>query len=107
MCNCHSYNWDNPDSGKEQNVMLNPKEYFPFQGEERLVCVDKCIAHVIRHLWKNNVWTLNSCCGHNKLEPSVVFTQNLKDEDAENIRRIIAEVDDRKFDILSWKLCKL
>ena len=23
MCNCHSYNWDDPDSGKEQNVLLN------------------------------------------------------------------------------------
>jgi len=107
VCNCHSYNWDNPDSGKEQNVMLNPKEYFPFHGDEISVCVDKCIAHVISHLWLNNIWTLNSCCGHNKLPASIIFDSGLSTKEANNIRRIIAEVDSREFEILSWKLCKL
>lgn len=107
MCNCHSYNRDNQDSGKEQNKILNPKDYFDFQGEEKLICVDACIAHVIEHLWKNKIWTLNSCCGHNNLDPSIIFDHNMSDEDAKLVKRLIKEVDSREFEILSWKLCKV
>jgi len=36
------------------------------------VCIDTCIAPDISVLWQEGVRTLNSCCGHQKLPPSVV-----------------------------------
>lgn len=40
-----------------------------------LVDIDTCIASEIGYLWHHGITTLGSCCGHNKLPPSVVVTK--------------------------------
>ena len=36
------------------------------------IYIDTCIASEIGYLWHQGVETLNSCCGHNKGEPTVI-----------------------------------
>lgn len=36
------------------------------------VCIDICIARAIAEMWALGIKTLNSCCGHGKLEPTVI-----------------------------------
>lgn len=38
--------------------------------------LDRCIAKEIQHLWSNGIKTIASCCGHNKVEPSVAVSKN-------------------------------
>lgn len=57
--------------------MVAPFEVYTMFGEKKkdnIVCVDTCIATEIGYLWHQGVMTLNSCCGHKKLKPSVVVT---------------------------------
>jgi hypothetical protein len=42
------------------------------------VCIDVCIATEIAELWHKGIKTLNSCCGHQKLQPTVIVDE--KDE---------------------------
>ncbi len=98
MCNCHSYNMN---TGDTPEVILSTPAQF---GASKDICVDACIAHVIKELWYAGIWTVNSCCGHNKEAPSIIFSENLPDDKVEKIKKIISRVDDRKFQILSWKL---
>ncbi|MFM2589426.1 hypothetical protein [Vibrio sp. TBV020] len=100
MCNCHSYN---KDIGDDKEVILHAPKSFGFTNPHG-VCVDACIAPVIEHLWKKNIITRNSCCGHGRLKPSIIFNESMSYKDAVEIRSIIAEVDDREFDLLSWVL---
>lgn len=39
------------------------------------IYIDTCIASEIGYLWHQGVETLNSCCGHNKMEPTVIITK--------------------------------
>ena len=98
MCNCKSYNQPEEDQIDESVVL-------PL--DDGTVCIDKCISKVIKHLWKNDIYTISSCCGHNKRKPSLVFTENLSGIEAYRIKRIIKEIDDRDFDIMSWILTNL
>jgi hypothetical protein len=108
MCNCHSYN---KDTGIETEIILTPPEWMGLAymgGEPKTqVAIDKCIAHVISHLWGRGVATLNSCCGHGKANPSIIFGDNKTEADAVAIREIIAAVDVRNFEILSWRLVSI
>ena len=45
------------------------------------VYVDKCIAHELNYLISQGVKTINSCCGHKILRPSVL----VKDESVEKM----------------------
>lgn len=103
MCNCKSYNWA---IGEDEEAVLTPPEELGLHRGDT-VFIDACIANVIKHLWDNGIATLNSCCGHNRVAPSIVVQQNCTDDEAENIRQTIAEVDDRDWVILSWKLTSI
>jgi hypothetical protein len=100
MCNCHSYNWE---VGQEPNVILEAPEW----SHKDTICIDACIASIIQHLWDNGIVTLNSCCGHNKKNPSIVLTESISENYANAVRRIISEVDDREFTLYSWKLTEV
>ena len=92
-CTCHSYN---PDTGDKDEVgLLN-------QGGET-VWIDACIAPVIKHLWDNEVYTEGSCCGHNGRfgTPSIVLA--VGEENYSHIRELIAEKDDRYYELTQWK----
>lgn len=99
-CNCHSYN---ADIGTVPEVALSPGDYFP-DIEHEAIYIDACIAPVIQHLWKNGIWTIGSCCGHNgKLgRPGIILGEN--EDSYADIRRLIKEMDDRHFDLYQWKL---
>lgn len=111
MCNCYSIN---ADKGADKQVELDPNPYFKCDSKSKKVYVDSCISHVIKHLWKNGVWTRNCCCGHNgnffeKVDdiPSIIFENKLSKEKADKIRKLIKEVDNREFKILSWTLTEV
>lgn len=74
---------------------------------KRQVSVDACIASVISHLWECGIRTLNCCCGHGTEKPSIIFDEGMSDADAKAAEEAIAQVDGRKFDLLSWKLTKV
>ena len=87
-CNCNSTNMG---MGTEENVVLEN----PFGTKK--VCLDACIAKVIQHLWKNNIGTGGSCCGHNKRKPNIVLTNtNLGREYVDRVLNTIKEIDDRE-----------
>ena len=95
MCNCHSYNWD---IGKESEIVM----IHPLTGYN--VCIDACIAHVIKHLWNNHIWTGGSCCGHNRQIPWVGLWLMPQYDYHSNVyrnwvRSVIAEVDNREWNI--------
>lgn len=111
MCKCVSNNRPRPEQTDQLVRLEVPRAFTPEAEHPRSVSIDACIAPVIKHLWDSGIWTLNSCCGHNGLfgdsRPSIIFDQNLTQEKADEIRRTIAEVDDREFRILSWVLTDL
>lgn len=103
--NCKSYN---KQIGEIPEVVL-PRPAFLRDGERvNGVPVDACLAKVIQHLWDHNVVTLNSCCGHGGQvddKPSIILGQ--AEYKLETIRKLIAEVDDRDFKLLQWKLIEV
>lgn len=42
--------------------------------DDKWVCIDTCIATAIGWLWHRDVVTLNSCCGHGNLDPTVIVS---------------------------------
>lgn len=104
-CNCKSSN--RPDIGTEPARLVEMPKSMQ-HGEVTHCSIDPCIIPAIQHLWNNGIVTLNSCCSHNgKLggaNPSIVFMNGLTEEDGTKIRKLLQEVDDRDFDLLSWNL---
>lgn len=103
MCTCKSLCLYT--EGDEEVILYPPDNLgiIKITGEPKeAVSVDACIAPVIEHLWKNGIVTLNSCCGHNINPPSIIFEDNLSQDRCLKIKNLIAEVDQRKFQILSW-----
>ena len=99
MCNCKSYNLN---IGEEPSVILTPPEnlFKQMDRDTRSICIDKCIANVIKHLWNHNIVTLGSCCGHNEKSPSVVIANYYL---VSKVRNLIREVDDRRWVIWVWE----
>lgn len=98
-CNCRSYN--KPEwGGTNPELALDP----PWWAERGTwICVDPCIAHVIRHLWENDVVTKACCCGHNQPEigPMVLLGDG---QNPAGVRELIEAVDDRHWKIQQWRL---
>jgi len=99
-CDCHSYNGD---FGETKEAIIDQSEYW---DNGRDICVDACIEHVIRNLWKNKMGTQGSCCGHAGRfgEPRIIISPG---EDGKKARELIAEVDNREFIISQWRLVDL
>lgn len=104
MCSCHSEKQAPNVGGSDLEELLELPIGIVPDRKGRFVCVDKCIAETIRWLWFNNIQTLGCCCGHNEDPPSVVVESGYTLDDAENIRSLIAEVDDRTWIIYKWQL---
>jgi hypothetical protein len=99
-CNCHSYN---KRTGETPEVVLDPNDYFDWDAPARKVCIDACIAELVKELWRNRVWTGGSCCGHGSVPLSVII-ESVKDGDK---ALEIMKRDGRDFELLCWKLCDL
>jgi len=99
MCDCHSYN---KDSGTVKEIILNTKDFF--DHKEKTICVDACISDQIIALWSEGIWTLGSCCGHNKDVPNVIIAESASPELAHKVLKIW---DDREWKVLQWKLIEV
>ena len=108
MCNCLSYN---AGVGEVDEVRLTPPPSLGITDSlgdpKKAVFVDACIAPVIAHLWANGVLTLDCCCGHNGDfgPPNVMLDTTASSSDARHAATLIAQIDDRSFDIRAWKVC--
>lgn len=100
-CNCYSYNLG---IGVNQESILKPPSFI---SEKETICVDSCIAHVIKHLWENKIVTMGSCCGHNMEPPSIVLQAGCGQHNGRHVRALIKEVDDREFELMSWNLIRI
>lgn len=63
-CHCVNVEFGSYDN---QVVMRHPSG--------KLVCIDTCIATEIGWLWHQGINTINSCCGHRKIAPSVIVDE--------------------------------
>lgn len=97
MCDCWSAT---AESGVTPNVVMRD----PNRGED--VAVDACIAPAIENLWRHDVFTVGSCCGHGDTRwPSIILDSGVRNLD--RVQELIAEVDDRKFELMQWRLTLL
>ncbi len=110
-CKCISHNQPE-DWQTDKSIILTPP--FPSRpvGEAEIphktVCVDYCIAKVIQFLWEKGIYTTGSCCGHNKVNPSVIVSGNkLLSIQVLVIEGIIKALDNRSWDIYEWRLTKI
>lgn len=101
-CDCHSYN---KDVGGNPEKLLKVPDYLNMHKE--YCSIDSRISHVIQHLWNNQVITVGCCCGHGKNKPSIILNQNSGEKWADTVRDYISLVDDRDFDLLSWKMMNI
>lgn len=109
-CKCISQNRPNKTQKVPCVKIIPPfpnRPYGSVSTPHKPVLIDACIVKVLEHLWVNNIYTLNSCCGHNWGNPSIVLENNTHEENAEVVRKLIAEVDKREWDIQTWKLITL
>jgi len=91
----------------EQTVLGLPDD-IDICKKVRSACVDNCIVPVIRHLWDCHINTRGCCCGHGKENPSVVIADGYSDDEIQTeIYPAIAEVDDRDWDVLQWRITKV
>lgn len=97
-CNCHSYN---RESGEAPNVILPVPEHIRAYTDGReTVCIDACIADTIKYLWLRGLPTLNSCCGHNDMEPSVIIPQECEPQ---RYLDALTQFDDRDWVVSRWE----
>lgn len=45
----------------------------PMAVSQRVVCVDYCIAHIVACLNAGGLVTISSCCGHGKIDGSIIL----------------------------------
>ncbi|WP_427192601.1 hypothetical protein [Serratia marcescens] len=97
MCNCHSYN---AQAGATPNVEMAVPDALVSDGRH-IVCIDACIATVIRALWNEGLKTLSCCCGHGRDVPSVIIPEHA---DINKYFAVIKRVDSsREWRIGRWE----
>lgn len=101
-CDCISYNRPDfgPHDGRQEVVLAAPAH---IQGRPNGICVDACIVNAIKMLWSHQVITMGCCCGHNRVNPSLVIAEH---EDAERVKKMLSENDDRQWEVMQWRLVK-
>lgn len=75
--------------------------------KNRTISADKCCVKVLKHLWANGIETLSHCCGHGKLNPSIVIADAYGIFDILEIENLIAQVDNRQWELYQWQLIKV
>ena len=101
VCNC------GPIGTYETAVILDLPDWVDPDKKVRSVSVDGCIVHVIKHLWANGIDTRGNCCGHRQANPSVIVdTKHYTGAELDRIFDVIAEVDDRCWELDVWELVR-
>lgn len=96
-CECKSLNRPK-DTGNVESIILDPNEYFDWGTPSELIYVDACISKYVVSLWKANIWTQGSCCGHNGIFPQNIILDNWRD--AGKAHKIVKN----KIELVAWKL---
>ena len=86
---------------KPDEVIMKLPDNIATHRKNRNVCIDKEIHKVIKHLWNNGIDTLNCCCGHKMMKPSVII--NSENSNIKKTKKIIAEIDNRDWEIKKHK----
>jgi len=101
--------WDH-DKGMASNaIVLHLPDWCNTEKQNRTICVDKCISHVIPHLWAYGIETLANCCGHLHIQakPSLVLPSRYNGTQLDEISTRIKEVDGREWQLQQWVNNKL
>lgn len=102
MCTCYSYNADWPPKDAPDTA---PTVVLEVPGEDRTVCVDACIADVVRTLMQEGFAFSGSCCGHNLNPPSLILaSDNDSGVTIALLRSRLEQLDPRPWTILRWEL---
>jgi len=64
MCNCKNVELQ---SYSNQTILQYP-DWFVSEKRIRVAGIDNCILAEITYLWSLGIQTLESCCGHNKVQ---------------------------------------
>lgn len=98
ICGCHGFGSKKTYS---KQVLINvPTCLISLIGKSK-IAIDPCIEEEIKFLWSKGIATINSCCGHNKLMPSVVVLE----EDEPKMRELGYQSlpeDSHVFILKSW-----
>lgn len=106
QCDCHSYNWDFGTTPAE--LMSPPPDliekimsYRP--GCSKEISIDACIVEHVQALWDAGCVTLSSCCGHNRVPPSIVIDEHHTSAEAAMFAAVLAVIDDRPWGMAQWQ----
>jgi len=69
ICGCHGFG--SKETYKKCKVIFAPDD-ITCRINKRVIAIDPCIEEEIKYLWSKGIATISSCCGHDKLPPSVV-----------------------------------
>lgn len=102
MCNCYSYNGV---GYLAESPVADPNVEIPLPGGDgKTICVDACIADVVRTLLEEDFALLGSCCGHNTAPPSLVVANGTSGVEVTLLRRRLRQLDARPWTIMRWEL---
>lgn len=87
MCNCKDIEIGSYD---RQTSMKHPFE--TKRGNNGWVCVDTCLVQEVAELWHLGIKTLESCCGHNKVDGYIA----VENDDVEKMIELGYKPTDRK-----------
>jgi len=71
MCDCINVSFGSYDNIK---ALKNP--FYPDNSAYEIIGIDNCIADEIEFLWRENIQTVASCCGHNKQDGIISVIEN-------------------------------
>lgn len=92
---------------KNQKILDLP-DHLAVHKQNRTVCIDLCISGTIQHLFNRGIQTLGCCCMHGKGNPNLIIAEEYKSEESkQKIKDLIAQVDNRNWDILQWNLIEV
>lgn len=69
MCNCVSVDFGDYSN---QTVLTYPSW---FKSEKKSAGIDNCILCEIVTLWNSGIQTIESCCGHNKVDGYIAVSK--------------------------------
>jgi hypothetical protein len=79
MCDCIKVSFGSYDNIK---ALKNP--FYPDNSAYEIIGIDNCIADEIEFLWGENIQTIASCCGHNKINGDIAVIE----EDADKMYKL-------------------
>jgi len=102
MCECKSYNLGIGTIEPRQIDLLTSIDTDGHEAH-KTVDIDACISEVVERLNAAGYPTIGSCCGHNRMQPSIVFSDVMSDNDFRAAAKYLKDIDDRDFELSLWR----